>query len=110
MRSDSPRAGGASAVVPASNRLIDALPADHRQRLTGFLRRVFVDAGTVLIREGTAVESVDFPRSCVVSLASPVQGGSFAEVALVGNEGIVGVPLVRDGSLAMRGICSVSRR
>jgi Crp-like helix-turn-helix domain len=44
----------------------------------------------------------------VVSLASPVHGGSFAEVALVGNEGIVGVPLVRDGSLAMRGICSVS--
>ncbi len=44
----------------------------------------------------------------MVSLASPFHGGSFAEVALVGNEGIVGVPLVRDGSLAMRGICAVS--
>lgn len=108
MRTASQRSQLGSTNGVGSNRLLDALPADQRRRLTRSLRPVFLDTGTVLIEEDAAVESVDFPRSCVVSLASPFDDGSLVEVAMIGNEGIAGVPLVRNGSLAMRAICSVS--
>jgi CRP-like cAMP-binding protein len=49
-------------------------------------------------------------HSAAVSLVAPLEGGAIVEVATVGNEGIVGVPLVFAGSLAVRAICSVAGR
>jgi CRP-like cAMP-binding protein len=62
----------------------------------------------VLFEPGQPIESIDFPRNCVVSLVTPLQGDMVVEVATVGNEGIVGVPLVLGGSLAVRAVCSVA--
>lgn len=90
------------------NRLLNALPDAERQRLISSLKPVFVTVKTVLFEPGRAIESVDFPRNCVVSLVAPLQGETVVEVATVGNEGIVGVPVVLGGSLAVRAICSVS--
>jgi CRP-like cAMP-binding protein len=95
-------------VIGASNQLLDALPAVHNQRLTSSLRPIFLDIKTVLFEPGQTIDFVDFPRNCVVSLATPLKDGTVAEVATVGNEGIVGVPLVRAGSLAVRAITSVA--
>jgi CRP-like cAMP-binding protein len=72
------------------------------------LSPVFLDIKTVLFEPGGTINSVDFPRNCVVSLVTPLQDGAVVEVATVGNEGIVGVPLVLGGSLAVRAICSVA--
>jgi CRP-like cAMP-binding protein len=72
------------------------------------LDRVFVDLKARLFEPGGTVESVYFPRNCVVSLVTPLHGGAMVEVATVGNEGIVGVPLVLGGSLAVRAVCSVA--
>jgi hypothetical protein len=46
----------------------------------------------------------------VISLVTPFQDGAMVEVASVGNEGIVGVPLVPFGGLAVRAIAQVAGR
>ncbi|MBJ7604480.1 MAG: hypothetical protein JF888_15070 [Candidatus Dormibacteraeota bacterium] len=53
------------------------------------------------------VDSVEFPRNCVVSLVTPLHEGAVVEVATIGNEGIVGVPQVTAGS-SVRAIVSVA--
>jgi CRP-like cAMP-binding protein len=90
------------------NQLLNALPDSERQRLMSSTKPVFITVKTVLFEPGRAVASIDFPRNCVVSLVTPLQGETVVEVATVGNEGIVGVPLVLGGSLAVRAICSVA--
>ena len=95
-------------VNAGANRLLDALPTDERQRLRRSLSPVFLDIETVLFEPGEAIAFVDFPRNCVVSLVTPFQEGTSVEVATIGNEGIVGVPLRPGGSLAFRAISSVA--
>jgi hypothetical protein len=90
-----------------TNRLLDALPVDGSRRLRRALRPVCVDSGTVLFEPGEPIPFVDFPRNCVVSLVTPFQEGTSVEVASIGNEGIVGVPIRPGGSLAFRAISSV---
>jgi CRP-like cAMP-binding protein len=97
-----------SGVAVGTNLLLDALPADESERLMRALRPVFLDIKTVLFEPGQEIDSVEFPRNCVVSLVTPLHDGAIAEVATVGNEGIVGVPLVLGGSLAVRAVCSVA--
>jgi CRP-like cAMP-binding protein len=99
------RAGG---VARGTNQLLDALPAADSQRLMRLVTPVFLEIKTVLFEPGRTPVSVDFPRNCVVSLVSPFQDGGTVEVATVGKEGIVGVPLVLGGSLMVRAICSVA--
>lgn len=96
--------------VVGGNQLLDALPAGERRRLTPLLRTVFVDIRTVLSEPDATIESVHFPLNCVVSLVTPLQGGAVVEVATVGNDGIVGVPMVFGGALPVRAICSVAGR
>ena len=90
------------------NRLLDALSTAQRQRLRPSLRPVFLDTHTVLFEPGEIIDFVDFPRTCVASLVTLFQEGITVEVATVGNEGIVGVPMVLGGSLAVRAIASVA--
>jgi hypothetical protein len=91
-----------------SNRLLDALPASEGRRLRRGLSSVFLDIETVLFEPGEPIAFVDFPRNCVVSLVAPFQDGTSVEVAMIGNEGIVGVPTRKGGSLAFRAISSVA--
>jgi CRP-like cAMP-binding protein len=94
--------------IARTNRLLDAIPAAHNPRLIDSLRPIFLDIKTVLFEPGQTIEYVDFPRNCVISLVTPLKDGAVVEVATVGNEGIVGVPLVRGGSLAVRAVASVA--
>ncbi len=71
------------------------------------LSPVFFEHRTVLFEPGRVVDSVDFPRNCVVSLVTPLHEGAIVEVATIGNEGIVGVPQVTAGS-SVRAIVSVA--
>jgi CRP-like cAMP-binding protein len=89
------------------NRLLGAMPRADRDRVGAIARHVDMEVKTVLFEPGEAVESVYFPLTGVISLVTPLQDGSIVEVATVGNEGIVGVPLIADGTLAVRAICQV---
>ena len=97
----------ASGVTEGGNQLLDALPAVEYERLLPLLSTVFLDTRTVLFEAGVTIANVDFPRNCVVSLLAPLHNGS-VEVATVGNEGIVGVPLLRGGALGFQAVCSVA--
>jgi CRP-like cAMP-binding protein len=96
-----------SGVIGATHHLLHALPVAETERLARTLSPIFLDTRAVLLEPDLAVEAVYFPRTCVVSLVAPLHDGSGVEVAMVGAEGIVGVPLVLGRSLAVRAVCSV---
>jgi CRP-like cAMP-binding protein len=96
-----------SGVTGATNQLLHALPVAETERLTRWLRPIFLDITSVLFEPDGVIDAVYFPRNCVVSLVTPLHDGDFVEVASVGSEGIVGVPLVLGRSLAVRAVCSV---
>lgn len=92
----------------STNRLLDALPAAARDRWFAPLTPSFVEIKTVLFDAGQVIECVYFPLNAVIALVTPLGGGAIVEVATIGNEGIVGVPLVWGGSLAVRAVSQVA--
>src|SRR5437588_837811 len=76
------------------NKIVDALASDERQRLVASAEHVMLEVKTVLFEPGQAIRHVFFPLDGVVSLVTPLFDGTIVEVATVGNEGIVGVPLI----------------
>ena len=100
-----------SATHPADvrrNRILAALPAADQKRLFGSFVLVPLQIKTVLFEPGAPIDAVYFPLDGVISLVTALQDGNIVEVATIGNEGIVGVPNVTGGSLAVRGICQVA--
>jgi len=92
------------------NHILEALPAADRDRLKAKLAPTFLRVKTVLFEPGQPVDAVYFPLDGVISLVTPLEDGAVVEVATVGNEGIVGVPLIPGGSLAVRAISQVAGR
>jgi CRP-like cAMP-binding protein len=93
---------------PRYNRILQALPEEDRDRLIRNMVPVSLPIKTVLFEPGEPIRAVYFPLGGVISLVTPLDDGAIVEVATVGNEGIVGVPLVPGGSLAVRAISQVS--
>ena len=90
------------------NRILTALPPSERQELFGLVRNVSLPVRTVLFEPGAPIDAVYFPTDGVISLVTPLHDGAIVEVATIGNEGIVGVPLVPLGGLAVRAISQVA--
>lgn len=90
------------------NRILTALPSDERQQLFGLVRNVALPVKTVLFEPGAPIDALYFPTNGVISLVTPLHDGAIVEVATIGNEGIVGVPLVPLGGLAVRAISQVT--
>jgi CRP-like cAMP-binding protein len=67
-----------------------------------------LDVKTVLFEPRRPIDFLYFPLNAVVSLVTPLEDGAIVEVASVGNEGIVGVPMVLGGSLAVRAISAMA--
>lgn len=80
-------------VVPATNRLLAALPSPDRQQVLSGCVQVELVFGTILCEPGETLSYVYFPTNSFISLVTPIDGRSSLEVALVGSEGMVGVPL-----------------
>jgi CRP-like cAMP-binding protein len=87
---------GASA-QPARNRLIAALPPAEAERWLPRLECVDMPLGSVLYESGGTLRHVYFPTTSIVSLLYVMENGASAEIAVVGNEGIVGVSLFMGG-------------
>jgi CRP-like cAMP-binding protein len=97
-----------SGVTGGINQLLDALPGAESDRLMRTLTPLYLDTKTVLFEPSQVIDSVYFPLTGMISLVTPLGGGAIVEVATVGNEGIVGVPLVLGGSLLVRAISQVA--
>lgn len=87
----------ANAPDPGGNRLLAALPDAEWHRWRPQLERVSVSVGQVLSEPGRAPGHAWFPVTAVVSLLCPSEDGAADEVAVVGNEGVVGVSLFMGG-------------
>ncbi len=74
-----------------------ALPADEWSRWAPSLERIDMPLGQVLYESGVALNYVYFPLTAIVSLLYVMENGASAEIAVVGNEGIVGVSLFMGG-------------
>src|ERR1035441_5930903 len=90
------------------NRILTALPSSERQELFGLVRNVTLPVKTVLFEPGTPIDALYFPIDGVISLVTPLHDDAIVEVATIGNEGIVGVPLVPLSGLAVRAISQVA--
>lgn len=82
---------------PRQNHLLAALPADEYTRLLPDLELVPMPFGDVLCESGEQVRHVHFPITSIISLLYVMEDGASAEIAIVGNEGVVGVSLFMGG-------------
>ena len=89
---------GATAVSdPRRNRLLAALPLAEWERWLPHLEPVDMPLGKVLYESGSRLSHVYFPTTSIVSLLYVMEDGASAEIAVVGNEGIVGISLFMGG-------------
>ncbi|MEO8185657.1 MAG: Crp/Fnr family transcriptional regulator [Deltaproteobacteria bacterium] len=84
-------------VDPKQNHLLAALPAGEWQRWQPQLQHVEMPLGQVLYESGGALSHVYFPTTAIVSLLYVMENGASAEIAVVGNEGLVGISLFMGG-------------
>jgi CRP-like cAMP-binding protein len=83
--------------VPSLNRLLAALPSDIYERLQPNLELVPLKLGASVYEAGGKQAYVYFPTNAIISLLYVMKDGASAEIAVVGNEGIVGIALFMGG-------------
>jgi len=84
--------------VPHQNHLLSALPAEIFERLSPHLELIPMPLGEVLYESGGQLQHVYFPTTAIVSLHYVMENGASAEVAGVGNEGMLGISLFMGGN------------
>ena len=82
---------------PRENHILGALPVEERERLFPHLTLVEMPLGMVLYESGEALRHIYFPTDSIVSLLYVMKDGASAEIAVVGNEGAIGVSLFMGG-------------
>ena len=82
---------------PKQNHLLAALPAAEFERLRPHLELVDMTLGEVVYESGRRLGSVYFPTTSIVSLLYVLEDGASAEIAVVGNDGVVGISIFMGG-------------
>ena len=94
---------------PAENRLLAALPGAECERLIPHLELVHLTKGKILFEVGTRIPYAYFPLNGVISLLGMTEDGESVEVAMVGNEGMLGIPIIlKDGIALHRAMVQIS--
>lgn len=82
---------------PLHNRLLAALASAEFDRLHRDLECTWLPHGKVLHESGDRLQHVYFPVTAIVSLMYVIEDGGSAEVALIGNDGMIGIALFMGG-------------
>jgi CRP-like cAMP-binding protein len=82
---------------PKQSQLIAAFPDHEWQRWLPRLEHVELSLGQILYEAGDTISHVYFPTTAIVSLLYVMHNGESAEIAVVGNEGVIGVSLFMGG-------------
>ena len=82
---------------PKQNHLLAALPPVEWTRWLPALEAIDMPLGQVLYEPGVTLDYVYFPATAIVSLLYVMENGASAEIAVVGNEGLVGISLFMGG-------------
>jgi CRP-like cAMP-binding protein len=88
--------------TPKQNHLLAALPAADYGRLLPNLELVPWPLGWTVYEAGTPMKYVYFPTSGVVSRIYVTENGASTEIAVTGNEGLVGIALIMGGETSPR--------
>ncbi|HKE04553.1 MAG TPA: Crp/Fnr family transcriptional regulator [Blastocatellia bacterium] len=92
----------------ARNRILAALPERDLERLLAGLGSVHLHSGDILYHAGEEIRHVYFPEQGLISLVATMMDGATVETGIVGNEGMMGVPvLLGAGSAPYRAIVQV---
>jgi CRP-like cAMP-binding protein len=92
-----PRVAAPGGHNPHQNHLLAALPASDYERIAVHLELIPMGLGDVLYESGAKLRYVYFPTTSIVSLLYVMEDGASAEIAIVGNEGILGISLFMGG-------------
>jgi CRP-like cAMP-binding protein len=90
---------GAAAVQPSST-FLSRLPRDSQQRLLAQSTRIILNQEHRLCEAGSPLTWAYLPCAGVVSLQTMTEDGETVEVAMVGREGVVGVPVLEASDIA----------
>ena len=85
-------------MTPKQNHLLAALPAEIFERISPHLELISMPLGEVLYESGGQLQHVYFPTTAIVSLHYLLESGASAEIAGVGNEGVLGISLFMGGN------------
>jgi CRP-like cAMP-binding protein len=81
----------------SANHLLACLPVEDWNRWKPQIDPVDMKLGDVVYESGTTLSHLYFPTSAIISLLYVMQNGASAEIAVVGNEGVVGISLFMGG-------------
>ena len=91
---------------PHQNHLLDALPVGDYDRVAAHLELIPMGLGDVLYESGAPLRFVYFPTTSIVSLLYVMEDGASAEIAIVGNEGVLGISLFIGGTIRSISNCA----
>lgn len=80
------------------NRLLAALPAEDYQRLSPHLEAVELPQHKILFHAGEHYKYAYFPSHAIVSSVAILENGATTEIGVIGNEGMVGLPIILETS------------
>jgi CRP-like cAMP-binding protein len=81
------------------NHILASLPTCDYQHLVPYLEKVALPFEQILYEAGEPIEYVYFPERGIVSIVCIMEDGATVEISVVGNEGMVGMPVVWGGNL-----------
>ena len=84
-------------LTPQHNQLLAALLEADFQRLLPHLESVDLPLGMVVFESGDKLQHLYFPACGIVSLLYAMESGASTEIAVIGNEGVVGIALFMGG-------------
>ena len=82
---------------PRENHVLDALPPEEAARLFPQLKLVKLTLGASIYESGDVQRFIYFPTNAIISLLYVLKDGASAEIAVVGNDGVIGVSLFMGG-------------
>jgi CRP-like cAMP-binding protein len=95
----------------SANHLLAALGSEERERLLRSAKAEPFDIHQVLYAPGREITDVYFPVGCMISLVVKMTGAADVEVATIGNEGMIGIPVVLGAtSTTMEALCQLPGR
>ncbi len=84
-------------LTPQHNQLLAALPEADFQRLLPHLESVDLPLGMVVFESGDKLQHLYFPTGGIVSLLYAMESGASTEIAVIGNDGVIGIALFMGG-------------